>query len=181
MQTLFIPKKIKIEFLDAKGNPIHQDKILIGIKTIANHKNNISISPFLSDKNGIIIITAADIKNTVDNFISYGLMDYSSLESAKPEIEIIYWGTERLDRYINYWTELLENSTDLKQYEMWGDKLGKRERENAEIERRERQELELRTTCYNRTVKQKSDIAIIKDNWDKPNAELNYKVTFDLK
>ena len=181
MQTLFIPEKIKIELLDAKGNPIHQDKILIGIKTIANHKNNISISPFLSDKNGIIIITAADIKNAVDNFVSYGLMDYSSLESAKPEIEIIYWGTERLDRYINYWTELLENSTDLKQYEVWGDKLGKRERENAEIERRERHELELRTTCYNRTVKQKSDITIIKDNWDKPNAELNYKVNLDLK
>ena len=181
MQTLFIPEKIQIELLDTKGNSLRQDKILIGIKTIANHKNNISISPFLSDQNGIITITAADIKNAVDYFVSYGLMDYSTLVSAKPEIEINYWGTESLDRYINYWTKLLENSTDLKQFEMWGDKLGKREKENAAIERRERQELELRTSCYNRKVKQKSDIIIIKDNWDKPNAELNYRVKLDLK
>jgi hypothetical protein len=108
-------------------------------------------------------------------------MDYSSLESAKPEIQIYYWGTESLDRYINYWEKLLENATDLKQFEMWGDKLGKRERENAEIERLERQGLELRATCYNKTVKQKNDIIIIKDNWNKPNVELNYKVKLDLK
>jgi len=181
MQTLFIPDKIQIQLVDANGNSFHQDKILIGIKTFANHKNNINISPFLSDKNGIITITATDIKNAVDNFISYGLMDYSSLESAKPEIQIYYWGTESLDRYINYWTELLENATDLKQFEIWGDKLGKRELENANIERREREELELYATCYNNTMNQKSDIIIIKDNWDKPNAELNYKVNLDLK
>lgn len=102
MQTLFIPEKIQIELLDAKGNSLRQDKILISIKIFANHKNDINLSPFLSDKNGIVTITNTDIKNRFDNFVSYGLMDYSSLESAKSGVQINYRGNESLDRYINH-------------------------------------------------------------------------------
>lgn len=180
MQTLFIPEKIQIELLDAKGNSLRQDKILISIKIFANHKNDINLSPFLSDKNGIVTITNTDIKNRFDNFVSYGLMDYSSLESAKSGVQINYRGNESLDRYINHWANLLEDKKDLKQFEMWGDQLGKLQKEFASIEKNERQELELYKTSYNRTVKQVGDIIICKDNWDKPNVELNYKVKLDI-
>jgi hypothetical protein len=125
MQTLFIPDKIQIDFFDGDNNPLRQDRILIGIRTFANHKNDIDLSPFLTDSSGSVTITSADIKERFDNFVSYGLMDYSSLETAKPKIEIYFWGNKNLDRYISYWTKLLSGKKDLKQFEMWGDQLGK--------------------------------------------------------
>lgn len=181
MQTLFIPDKIQIDFLDAENNPLRQDKILIGIRTFANRKNDIDLSPFLTDKNGTIKITFQDIKNNFDNFISYGLMDYSSMESAKPEIEIYFWGKKSLDSYINYWTRILENKDDLKQFEKWGNKLGKREIESAKIERREREELKIFLTCFNRTIKKYDDIIIVKDNWDRENDIVEYNVKLEIK
>ena len=176
MQTLFIPDKIQIDFFDSENNPLRQEKILIGIRTFANRKNNIDLSPFLTDNEGKVIITTQDINDCYQNYISYGIMDYSSLESAKPEIEIYFWGNDRLNRLINYWTKILDEKTDLKQLEMWGDKLGKKERESAEIERKERKRLELFKTCHNRDTKYTEDIILIKDTWDKVNNELNYRI-----
>lgn len=65
MQTLFIPDKIQIDFFDSNNNPLHQDKILIGIRTFANHKNDIDLSPFLTDSLGSLTITSADIKKNL--------------------------------------------------------------------------------------------------------------------
>jgi hypothetical protein len=179
MQTLFIPDKIQIDFSDEENNPLQQDKILIGIRTFANRKNHIDLSPFLTDQNGIIRITSQDIKNNFDNFISYGLMDYSSLESAKPEIEIYFWGKKNLNRYINYWTKILENKNALKQFEKWGNKLGKREIESAKIEQKEREELKILQTCFNGTTNYFDDIIIIKDNWDRENDIVKYNVKLE--
>lgn len=181
MQTLFIPNKIQIDFFDGNNNPLRQDNILIGIKTFANHKNDISLSPFLTDSVGSLTITSADIKDRFDNFVYYGLMDYSSLETAKPNIEIYFWGNKSLDRYISYWTKLLSGKKDLKQFEMWGDKLGKLRKEFAKIEQRDRKELSVYETCYNRTTKFSDDIILVKDKWDKSNSELKYSVKFDTK
>ena len=182
MQTLYIPEKIEIQLEDALGNPILRDKILIGIRTFANHKNNVDLSPFLSDKNGIIKITADDIKERFNVFVSYGLMDYVSLESAKPMVEIYNWGNDSLNRYIDYWTNILKNKKAIKQYEMLVDQLGKLQKEFDDVEKRERQELEIFESCYNRKVSQVEDVVLIEDKWDKPNRELNYqaKLTFDL-
>lgn len=181
MQTLFIPDKIQIDFLDGNNNPLRQDKILIGIRTFANHKNDIDLSPFFTDNEGSLIITIADIKNRFDNFVSYGLMDYSSLETAKPNIEIYFWGNKSLDRHINYWTKLISGKKDLKQFEMWGDQLGKLQREFAKIEQRERDELKIYETCFNKTTKFSDDIILVKDNWDKPYIELRYNVKLETK
>ena len=164
MQTFFVPDKIQIYFGDNNNNPLRQDKILIGMRIFANHKNDIDLSPFLTDSLGSLTITSADIKKRYDNFVSYGLMDYSSLETAKSGIEIYFWGNKRLDRYINYWTKLLNGNKDLKQFEQ-----------------REREELILYETCYNRTTKFSDDIILVNDDWGKPNNELKYKVKFDMK
>ena len=192
MQTLYIPEKIEIQLEDALGNPILRDKILIGIRTFANHKNNVDLSPFLSDKNGIIKITADDIKERFDVFVSYGLMDYVSLESAKPMVEIYYWGNNSLNRYLNYWTKILEEKKDPKRFEKtwgeklanaWKDKLTELESEFVAIEKRERQELKIFESCYNRKASQIEDVVLIEYKWDKPNKELNYHaaITFNLK
>ena len=192
MQTLFIPEKIEIQLVDALDKPICQDKILVGIRTFANHKNSIDLSPFLSDENGIIKITADNIKERCEISVSYGLMDYSELESAKPFIEIYYWGNTSLNRYIDYWAKILEEKKDPKRFEKtwgeklanaWKDKLTELESEFVAIEKRERQELKIFESCYNRKASQIEDVVLIEDKWDKPNKELNYHaaITFNLK
>ncbi|MCB0762667.1 MAG: hypothetical protein KDC12_14155, partial [Flavobacteriales bacterium] len=113
---LTVPDKVTIQLTDSDGQPARLDKVLVGIKTFATHKNDIYLSPFLSDKDGRIEITKKDIQDTTDNFISYGIMDYSSLESANPNVEIYLWAAEELDRYIAYWSKLLK-SKESKDYE----------------------------------------------------------------
>ena len=181
MQTLFIPEKIIIELKDKNGNSFNQKNILFGIKTFANRRNDIELSPFLSNENGVITITKNNIEKKLENFYSYGLMDYSSIESAKPEIEIYYWGNKNLENYIIYWSKILSGKTDLKQFEIWGEKLGKREIESAKIEKRERNEMEIYYSCKNREFKQIENVTIIKDNWEKPKMELNYIIEFNIK
>lgn len=181
MQSLFIPDKLQIDFFDNYNRPLHQNNILIGIRIFANHKNDVNLSPFLTDSNGSVTITAKEIKNRFDTFVSYGLMDYSSLETAKPGIEIYFWGKNSLNRHINYWTKLLKGKNDLQQFEMWGDQLGKLQKEFAKIEQRERQELELFTNCFNKALKISDDKLLVKDNWNKTTGELKYKVKLDLK
>jgi hypothetical protein len=75
----------------------------------------------------------------------------------------------------------LNKKTDLKQFEIWGEKLGKREIENANIEKRERDEMEIYSSCKNLDFKQQENVTILKDNWGKPKLELNYIIEFNIK
>jgi hypothetical protein len=181
MQTFFIPDKIDIDFINANGEPLHQDKILVGIRIRANYKNDIDLSPFLTDKFGHLTITAENIRERYKNFISYGLMDYSSLESAKPEIEMYYWGNKSLKIYIEYWSEILNKKNDYKQFEKWGDSLGKLQKEFALIEQKEREDLQIFKDCFNRTINQTKDISIIKDLWDKPSVQRLYNAIIQFE
>jgi len=181
MKTLYIPDKIDIDFLDANENPIHQENILVGIRVLANHKNDIDLSPFLTDRSGHLTITSENIKYRYENFISYGLMDYSSLESAKPEIEIYFWGNKSLNKYIEYWSNILSKKTDFKQFEKWGDSLGKLQKEFALIEQKEREDLKIFEGCFNHNVHQREDISIVIDSWDKPSPQRTYKAIIRLK
>src|SRR5678809_165380 len=72
METLFIPDIIRIDLKDDLGKPLRQKNILLGIQTFANHKNNIDIYPFLSDKDGRFKITKEQVKERANIFISYG-------------------------------------------------------------------------------------------------------------
>ena len=163
MQTIFLPDIIHIGFYDKDGNALRQENILIGVHTFATHKNNINLSPFLSDKNGHITIAKEQLQNRADIFISYGIMDYGSLDSAKPDIQIFFWGNDSIDKYVNYWKMILKNKKDRHQYEMWGDIMGKFAKQSAELEIREREELHLFETCFNRTTKQGHDIILVSD------------------
>lgn len=101
-QTLFIPEHIHIEFFDENGKPFKQSGILIGIKTYANHKNDINISPLLSDKNGHINIIKTQLLEKANDFISYGIMDYVPLEYSKPIVELYFWGKRNINIYLGY-------------------------------------------------------------------------------
>ena len=180
MQTLFIPDIIQIDIADKKGNPVRQENILLGIKTFATYKNDIDLSPFLTDNEGHITITKEQIQIRANIFISYGIMDYVGLDYAKPDIKIYYWGNDSLDRYINYWTMLLKNRKDKWQYEKWGDIMGKFAKQAAELEIREREELNLFETSFNRKTNQKNDIILSEDFWDKQSREKTYQVTLSV-
>jgi len=173
MQTLFIPDIIKIKIKDQNGNPFKKENILLGIKTIATHKNNIDLSPFLTDSQGHIIITKEQIKNRADIFISYGLMDYVGLEYAKPHIQIYYWGNDNLDKAISYWTQILNNKKNKPQEKNTESIMREFAKQFAEIEIRESEELNLFENSFNRTTKQRQDIILIEDRWDAPIKEKN--------
>jgi hypothetical protein len=180
MQTLFIPDIIHIAFSDKSANSLRQENILIGIRTFATHKNDVDISPFLSDKAGQITITKAQIKQRVDNFISYGIMDYNSVESAKPNIKIYFWGNNSLERYINYWSSLLDDKKNRKQSEAEIKMYKTFEKDFAEIRKKEAEELEVFSSCFNRNTKQREDTILVEDIWDNPVTEKNYKVTLNV-
>jgi hypothetical protein len=179
-QQLNLPDKIEIQFYDKADKPLRQDNLLVGIRTFATHKNDIDLSPFLSDTNGLITITQDDLKQNADNFISYGIMDYGSIESAKPDIEIYFWGNDSLTKYLDYWTSLLASKKDLKNYEKWGDTLGKRDREAAIIEKQEREIYAKFNTCFNRQTNIKKNLTLVKDTWDGTQTTKIYKVNLEL-
>jgi hypothetical protein len=180
MQTLFVPDIIHIDIADKEGNPIRQENILLGIQTFATHKNDIDLSPFLTDNEGHITITKDQIQNRADTFISYGIMDYVGLGYAKPNIKIYFWGNDSLDRYIKYWTSILKNKKDRLQYQKWGDMMAKFAKHSAETEIREREELKMFETSFNRKTKQKQDIILAEDFWDKPATDKKYKLILSV-
>jgi len=107
-------------------------------------------------------------------------MDYSSIESAKPNIEIYFWVNDSLKKYFDYWTSLLANKKDLKNYEKWGDTLGKRDKEAAIIEKQEREIYAKFDTCFNRQTKIKRDLTLVKDTWVDTQTTKIYKVNIEL-
>ncbi len=176
MQSLFLPDIIDIDFIDKTGRQLKQANILVGIHTFASRKNNIKLWPFLSDQEGHITIRKEDLENRANIFVSYGLMDYSSLETAKPDIQFYFWGTDSIDLYINHWTTVLKNKNDKQQYEQWGDMMGKFAKQDAEIEIREREDLHKFETCFNRFSKVKKDIILAKDLWNQHSRERHYRI-----
>jgi hypothetical protein len=176
MQKLFIPEIIHIEILDKNGDPFRQENVLIGIQTFATHKNNISLSPFLSNEDGRITITKEQIITREYRVIIYGLMDYVGLISAKPDIEIYFWGNNKLDNYINYWENLFNYRKSGEQAKMLNKLLGRVEFRSTDSHKEEEEEFEIYSTCFNRTTDQKEDIILVTDIWDKPMKERNYRV-----
>ena len=107
-------------------------------------------------------------------------MDYGSLESARPNIQIYYWGNKSLNRYINYWTMLLKNKKTRVKTEMEIKLLGHMEQRFAEITKRETEELKIYSTCFNRQTNLSDDVILFSDNWDKPENEKRYTATLPL-
>ena len=192
METLFIPDLIQIQLLRSNVNfftkyfsepaekAFNQDNILLSIKTIANHKNNVELSPFQSNKNGLIIITKEQLIKRKDTFISYGLMDYQSIESAKPDITICLMGKLSLEVEINYLKAILENKNDLALYEKLGTNVGKQTIKAAEIEKQERQDLDVFQNCFNQKIRFKQDVTLISDKWDIPCSTKYYKAVLSI-
>jgi hypothetical protein len=174
LNMINIPDKISIEFQDSDNKALFQENVLVGIKTFATHKNDIDISPFATDKNGTITIYKQDLQSLAMEYISLGLMDYTSLDSAKENVEIYFIGVTNLEHRISYLEKLVKNSRYLKQSELWGDKLGKLDKEMALIEKRNVELLKQYTNSFNLTTNVKADTILIADKWDTPELERHY-------
>nr|WP_294944735.1 hypothetical protein [uncultured Mucilaginibacter sp.] len=172
-QTLFIPDRVIIEFTGNDGSPFKQENILIGIRTHASRKNDIDLSPFVTNTDGRIDISREEILKCADIFISYGLMDYIGLEYAKPHTEIYFLGNSRINIYLG--TEIdpeLEKSlsTYIPDWDIVDYKQQSMERA------KDKDDYELYTNCYNRSTKIIDNVILAKDNWSKKQAEVFYKV-----
>jgi hypothetical protein len=179
---LFIPDILKIELRDKSDRPLKRSDILLGIRTRATHKNDINISPLTSNDSGIIEVTADDIRRISDKFISGGLMDYSSLESAKPEIEIYYIGTIS----INKWASYLQETVDI-----WPDNKQQFVSENPNASKRllpdlekeiENTKLEIKflTKSFNAKSSTQDDITLFRDIWNSPSKKKEVLIKLDF-
>ncbi len=181
MQTLFLPDKIQIDFLDVNNNPFEQQNILIGIRIFTNNEDEMILSPLFTDKNGTLTINAIDFQRCLDNIIPYKKRNLQELETEKPEIEIFYWGNKNLDSYIKFWTKMLVASEGMGKMEMWSESLRLQQIQFHKREENERKNLGLYETCYNRTTEIYDNIVLIQDKWDKASSELKYTVKLDIK
>ncbi len=173
---LQLPDIINIDFVDYIGNPLRIENILIGIQTFATYKNNIDCSPFLTDTNGHITITKKDIQDRAKNFVQYGLMDYSTLESAKPGIEIYLWGNIAIDKYIDYRKKNLARGNAGLVINQFGNSGKMLFTPSKELEDRIREELNIFETCFNSTLYQPNDVILVKDTWDIKGNARHYQV-----
>jgi hypothetical protein len=143
MENLIVPELIEIQLADLSGQPVKLENLAVYIKTKARRKNDFSLGPFFSDKNGIIEISKTDFMNEVNATYDSGLMDYSSIETNFPEVEIIPYNKLEIERMINsrtqIWTSLLNGEN-----ERWDsinilvDNLRKSENKNIDTEKFEK-------------------------------------------
>jgi len=111
MNKFIIPDKVTVKLVKPRQQDFPVDHILLYIKTNARHKNDFCLGPFVSDKDGIIKITKADIENEVTATYESGLMDYSNIENCFTFVELRLYEQAEIDKMINIrtkvWTSLL--------------------------------------------------------------------------
>jgi len=169
-----LPDIITIQFHDLQGETFHQRNILVGIKTIATHKNDITLSPFLSDNEGRIVITKEDLLAAAGDVYETGLMDYSSLESAKPEIEIIFIGKDKLKSQVRYYEILSgDRRSSLLKVER---ELTKKELAAVEQKKAWTDLYEKYKNCFNLKTSIDHDITLATDVWDGRESVKHYSV-----
>lgn len=116
MENLIVPEHIEIQLTDLSEKPIKVENLAIYIKTKARRKNDFRLGPYFSDKNGLIEISKIDFMNEVNATYDSGLMDYSSIETNFPEVEIIPYTKVEIEGMINsrtnIWTSLLNGENE---------------------------------------------------------------------
>lgn len=152
---LVLPETVTIRLTDPSGNRLRKENVLIGIHTYATKRNNIELYPFLTDKDGEVVITRRELQDTADNYVAYGLMDYVRIEYANPRVQIYVWGIPEIRRYIDYWSEVLkkkassDDSEDLLYAKLREEDRKYFMRESEETTQKENAMLDLFLICTN--------------------------------
>lgn len=170
-QTLFIPDLIEIKFVDKKGEPFRHADILFGVQTRAYYRNDIDISPFLSNSTGKLSITRQELQKQTDDVISEGIMDYVELDFARPAIEIYYMGNRGIRRYLGLESDpaAIEN---LKKF-IPGFNEAHFTKQQIEQHKNDKN-YAVFNNCYNRSLNIEDNIILAKDDWSKPQKKVSY-------
>jgi hypothetical protein len=119
MGNLILPQKAVIQLVDDFGEPLQIPDVIFTLHLFATHKNDFYLSPFVSDNSGKAIITREELNNEIRATYSSGLMDYASVETCHPLIEIFINQPEDIERALNarekLWVVLLDGEK-----ERWG-------------------------------------------------------------
>jgi hypothetical protein len=106
-----LPKSVTVRLKNTDGTSLCLPNVILKIQTFASRKNDISLFPFATDKDGIAFITNDEMKAEVSATYDSGLMDYSSIESAHDMAEIHICTVSEIERAIQSrtkaWTSLL--------------------------------------------------------------------------
>ena len=175
-----LPDKITIQFRTADGSSFQQENILIGVQTFVEHKNDIDLSPFLTDKDGNIEISKADLNKTADDFISYGIMDYSTIESAKNEIELYLWTEKQIADYLDYWDkkEITDIESEVRTnpiFRMTSKQKEQLIKEFMEVDKKEKMRLEKFRMAFNKNLETSKTPRVV-DQWDGRSKEYHYEM-----
>ena len=108
MGNLILPKKVTIQLLDGYGKPFKISDVIVTIHLFARYKNDIYLSPFVSDNSGKVIFTQRDVDIELEKIS--GSMDYVRVETCFPFVEIFANQPEEIDialeRREKYWPKL---------------------------------------------------------------------------
>jgi hypothetical protein len=180
-----LPEKVTIQFRTEDGEPFRHENILVGIQTFAERKNDINLSPFMSDKNGTIEIAKSELKATANDFISYGIMDYLGIESVRDNIEIYLWTQKEIKKEIDYWAagNKADIETDVRNnpiYKMSSKQKEQLIRDFKEIRVKENKRLDKFKKAFNDKLLTKFTTRVT-DKWDGRQNEYQYIMTIKLK
>ena len=184
-RQMTLPDKIIIQLVTEDGQPFKQEDILIGIQTLAERKNDINLSPFLSDNNGKIEITNSQLRETADDFISYGIMDHLTIESAKDNIEIYLLGEKEIKDNLDYWSAMDKGDIESEirnnpVYQMSSQKKEQLIKELKEVRIKESQRFDKFRKAYNNKLTTKFTTKLT-DKWDGRQKEYHYSMTVKLR
>jgi len=113
--ALIIPSIIQIQLVDLNGIDVPLGNVLLSIHIFAHRKNDFLLQPFVTDSGGRATITKEDIMSEVEAHYDSGLMDYVSVESAKPQVQISVTEPSQIQRSLKsrstLWTTLLRGES----------------------------------------------------------------------
>jgi hypothetical protein len=116
MSNLCLPECVTVRLISWSGEPFRRADILVGIHTLARHKNDFHLGPYPTNTDGVSIITQKDLQAEVKATYSSGMMDYNNINDCFPLVEIRLWSIEEISRSLecrtNIWNGLLEGENE---------------------------------------------------------------------
>jgi hypothetical protein len=119
MASLLLPDKVVLRLVDSASNPFRVANVLFFIHTFAKRKNDFTLGPFVTDREGVVTITKQDLLAETTAHYDSGLMDYDAVENCQPIVEIASMKPSEIETALEartrIWRRLLRG-----QSERWG-------------------------------------------------------------
>jgi hypothetical protein len=105
------PENITLRLQDSKQGPLRIAGVLLGIRIFAERKNDFFLQPFVTDNDGIVVVSKRELMAEVAAHYDSGLMDYMAVEGAKSVVEVCAVSVAEIQSAIvsrsKIWTSLL--------------------------------------------------------------------------